>query len=252
VTRWLCARLSAYVPFVIVCAAEASKRSHIEVGYDPSKLLVIPNGYDFSTLQASPAERELIREECGVGQHMVLIGSLGRFHADKDQENFVNSACLLAARHRQLHFMLVGRGLNWQNRQLVEWINATSYGERFILLGERKDVPQCLAAMDIFCMHSRTEGFPNGLAEAMAMGLACVATDVGDTAMLLADTGVVVPKEDSLALAGGVELLLDMSLSARSDLGIRAKARVKSEFSIAKFREQFEAIYIHVLIKGVS
>lgn len=72
----------------------------------------------------------------------------------------------------------------------------------------------CLAAMDIYCLHSRTEGFPNGLGEAMTMGLPCVTTDVGDAALLLSDTGVIVPKEDSAALAQGLKRLLEMTSEA--------------------------------------
>jgi glycosyltransferase involved in cell wall biosynthesis len=247
IVRWLCARLSNWVPQMIVCAAEASRQSHIAVGYDAKKMVVVPNGYDFSWLKASFEERQLLREQCGINQDDVVVGSLGRFHAVKDQENFVRAASLLAPQYPQLRFLMLGRGLDWDNAQLVDWIVSTGFKDRFILLGERKDVPQCLAAMDIFCLHSRTEGFPNVLAEAMAMGLPCITTDVGDAAMLLADTGVVVPKENSAALAQGVEKLLALDLDARHALGVRAKARVEAEFSMARARERFEEIYRQVL-----
>jgi glycosyltransferase involved in cell wall biosynthesis len=248
--RWLCARLSRWVPQVIVCAAEASRQSHIAVGYDAKKMVVVPNGYDFSWLKASADERQLLREQYGINQNEVVVGSLGRFHAVKDQENFVRAAGLLAPQYPHLRFLMVGRGLDWDNSQLVDWIDKTGYKDRFVLLGERKDVPQCLAAMDVFCLHSRTEGFPNVLAEAMAMGLPCVTTEVGDAAMLLDDTGVVVPKEDSAAFAQGVERLLALDQDARHALGMRAKARVEAEFSMARARERFEEIYRQVLNKG--
>lgn len=251
IVRWLCARLSSWVPQVIVCAAEASRRSHIAVGYDAKKMEVIPNGYDFSWLKASFEERQSLREQCGITQNELVVGSLGRFHADKDQENFVRSAALLAPQYPQLRFLMVGRGLDWANAQLADWIVSTGFKSRFVLLGERKDVPQCLAAMDIFCLHSRTEGFPNVLAEAMAMGLPCITTDVGDAAILLADTGVVVPQGDSAALAQGVKRLLAFDQDARHALGRRAKALVEAKFSMARARERFEEIYRQVLDKGV-
>ena len=112
-------------------------------------------------------------------------------------------------------------------------------------------MPQCLAAMDIFCLHSRTEGFPNALAEAMALGLPCVTTDVGDAAMLLGGTGVVVPKEDSVALADGVKQLLTLSPEARITCGLKTKARVVAEFSMDRARERFEEIYLQVLNEKV-
>jgi len=252
IVRWFCARLSRWVPQVIVCAAEASRQTHIAVGYDASKMVVVPNGYDFSRLKATSEERQYLREQCGIAKDDVVVGSLGRFHADKNQENFVRAAELLAAQYPQLRFLMVGRGLDWDNAQLVDWIDRTGCKERFVLLGERKDVPQCLAAMDIFCLHSRIEGFPNVLAEAMAMALPCVTTDVGDAAMLLADTGVVVPKDNSAALAQGVERLLVLDQDARHALGMRAKARVEAEFSMARARNRFEDIYRRILNEGAS
>ena len=249
IVRWLCARLSKWVPQVIVCAAEASRQSHIAVGYDSKKMLVVPNGYDFACLKASVEERQALREQCGITQNHLVVGSLGRFHAVKDQKNFVRAAGLLATKYPQLRFVMVGRDLDWDNAQLVRWIDRTGCKDRFTLLGERKDVPQWLAAMDIFCLHSRTEGFPNVLAEAMAMGLPCITTHVGDAAMLLDDAGVVVPKENSMALAQGVERLLALDQDARHALGMRAKARVEAEFSMTRARERFEAIYRQVLNK---
>lgn len=250
IVRWLCARLSSRVPSIIVCAAEASRQSHIAVGYDATKMVVVPNGYDFSWLKASIEDRQSLREQYSIAQNEVVVGSLGRYHADKDQENFIRAAGLLAEQYPLLRFLMVGRGLDWDNSQLVSWIINTGFKRRFVLLGERKDVPQCLVAMDIFCLHSRTEGFPNALAEAMAMGLPCVTTDVGDAALLLADTGVVVPKEGFVAMAQGVQKLLVLEPPARQALGELAKARVMAEFSMLRARERFEEIYKKILNKG--
>jgi glycosyltransferase involved in cell wall biosynthesis len=147
---------------------------------------------------------------------------------------------------------MVGRELDASNGQLQNWINETGHPNRFVLLGERSDVPACLAAMDIFCLSSRTEGFPNVVGEAMAMGLPCVVTDVGDAAMLVADTGVVVPKENSTALAAGLSQLLAMSSVERGQLGQRAKERIHREFSMDKARERFESLYVQLIKKESS
>jgi glycosyltransferase involved in cell wall biosynthesis len=112
-----------------------------------------------------------------------------------------------------------------------------------MLLGERRDVPACLSAMDVFCLSSRTEGFPNVVGEAMAMSLPCVVTDVGDAAMLVANTGVVVAKEDANALAAGLSRLVEMTPEARRHLGQMAKARIHAEFTMARARERFEDLY---------
>ncbi len=248
--RKLCAWLSSFVPHTVVCAAEASRRSHIAVGYDASRMIVVPNGFDLARLQATPAQRDVLRLQCGFDQDLAVIGYLGRFHPAKDQENFVRTAGMVAQKYRNVRFLMVGRDLNANNALLTKWINATGHPDRFVLLGERPDVPACLSAMDIFCLSSRTEGFPNVVAEAMAMGLPSVVTDVGDAAMLLAGNGVVVPKEDSQALALGLEQLLQMPPQTRHLIGQKAKERMHAEFSLDRAREQFEAVYQRVVESG--
>jgi glycosyltransferase involved in cell wall biosynthesis len=111
----------------------------------------------------------------------------------------------------------------------------------------RSDVLVCLVAMDVFYMPSRTEGFPNGLGEAMAMGLPCVATDVGDAKVLAGDTAVMVPANDVESLASGLLKVITLPEEQRWKMGLRAKVRVMSEFSIEKAREWFEMVYRDVL-----
>lgn len=241
--RWLCSRMSYWIPKKIVCAAEAAKQSHLLLGYDEKKMVVVPNGYDFSRLCATSEARRLLRIQYGIEKTELVIGSLGRFNDIKDQENFVRAAYLLIPKFRNLRFLMVGRGVDWANSKLVSWVNNCGCKDRFILLGEREDVPQCLAAMDIFCLHSRNEAFPNVLVEAMSMGLPCVSTDVGDASIILAGNGVVVPKENPLALAHGIGSLLEMDSVERAALGERGKQHVLAAYSIDRARERFEMLY---------
>jgi glycosyltransferase involved in cell wall biosynthesis len=245
----VCAWLSYFIPHAIVAAAEASRRSHVAAGYRASLFHVIPNGFDTSGLSIISANSQDIGFQFGFSNVHRIVGCIGRFHPAKDHRNFVQAAGLVAAKHADVRFLMVGRGLDSSNAELAGWLAQTGVADRFVLLGERSDVPLCLAAMDIFCLPSRTEGFPNVVGEAMAMGLPCVVTDVGDASFLLGDGGVVVPKEDSHALAAGLLRLLSMSDQERMDIGARGKARVESEFSMERTRERFEAVYRQVLTK---
>lgn len=109
--RKVCAWLSGFLPKYIVCAAEASRRSHIAVGYNASRMLVIPNGFDLTRLQATDEQRSAIRSGAGIEASDIVIGSLGRFHPVKDHASFVAAAGLLAPRYSRLKFLLVGREL---------------------------------------------------------------------------------------------------------------------------------------------
>ena len=150
--RWLCARLSRWIPHSIVCAAEASRRVHVALGYRANRMVVVPNGFDLARLQATPVQVASFRSECGFASGELVVGTLGRFNADKDQHNFVCAAGLLASKHTAARFLMVGRDCDAANAQLMGWIKATGYADRFVLLGERSDAPVCLAAMDVFCL----------------------------------------------------------------------------------------------------
>ncbi len=250
VVRRLCATLSRWVPHTIVCVAEAARSSHGLLGYDKRRMVVVGNGFDLSTLSASRRQRDVLRAQCGLADHDIVVGTLGRFNRDKDHAGFVTAAGQLADRHRHMRFLMVGKGLDSGNRELAGWIAATGHGDRFVLLGERADVAICLAAMDIFCLSSRTEAFPNVVGEAMAMGLPCVATDVGDVALLMADTGVLVPRADPSALAGGVAALVALGPDHCAQMGRRARQRIDSVFTMDCVRQRFESIYDNVLTGG--
>lgn len=245
--RWLCSKLSRWVPHSIVCAAEASRRVHVALGYRANSMVVVPNGFDLARLQATPVQVASLRSECGFASEAMVVGTLGRFNTDKDQLNFVRAAGLLASKHTAVRFLMVGRDCDAANVQLMGRIAATGCADRFVLLGERSDPAVCLAAMDVFCLSSRTEGFPNVVGEAMAMRKACVVTDVGDAAYLVGECGVVVPRGDSAALAEGMAKLLSLSTADRAELGERAHARIESEFTMERTREGFEAVYASVL-----
>lgn len=250
VVRKLCAALSSRVPHTIVCVAEAARRSHSLIGYDMARMVVVGNGFDLSVLTSSQFERKQLRAQCGFDADHIVLGTLGRFNLDKDHANFVQAAGQLARRHDRLRFLMVGKDLDSNNTDLMRWINDTGYADRFVLLGERKDVAACLAAMDIFCLSSRTEAFPNAVGEAMAMGLPCVATDVGDVGVLMADAGVLVPKANPDALAQGVAKLLALGPEYRKQLGERARERIRATYTMACVRQQFERIYENVMTRG--
>lgn len=243
--RRACAWLSSWVPAIIVCAAESSRQAHVSVGYDASKMRVIPNGFDI--MCADPAAGENLRRLFGWGSENIVVGSLGRFHRVKDYSNFIRACGALAPEAPHARFMLVGTNLDRSNLVLMDWISATGFTDRFVLLGQRNDVANCLSAMDLLCLHSLTEGFPNVVGEAMAAGVPCVSTHVGDASLLIGATGKIVPKEDHLALAKGIKTLIDLPRDARAELGKSAKARIQEEFSMARCRERFEAAYREVI-----
>ncbi len=242
--------LSRWIPKKIICVADAARQAHIASGYLPTGMEVIPNGFNFTHLTATKEQRITLRLACHFSENELVIGCVGRFHPDKGQDNFIKAAAIIAKHYTTVKFLLVGRGCDIKNAQLIDCLNTYDLLGRFILLGERTDIPVCLVAMDIFCMPSRTEGFPNGLGEAMAMGLPCVATEVGDTAVLTGDTAILVAPQNEQALAQGLLKILALSGKQRQQMGLRANKRVTTEFSIEKARSRFEDLYQEIISKS--
>src|SRR3546814_18053601 len=122
---------------------------------------------------------------------------------------------------RGLYFMLAGRDLTQDNTSLARQIATTLHPERFLLLGQRGDVAECLSAMDIFCLPSRTAGFPNALGETMFVGLPCITTDVGDARLLLGQRGRVVPAGAVPALPQALVHMTDLAAPQLKTMGSR-------------------------------
>ncbi len=234
----LCAWLSYSLPRAIVCVAETARQAYAEAGYNKAIMTVIPNGFDFGPFDAAlaTAQAQPGREET------MVIGCVGRWHPDKGLDLLVDAAAKLAAAD-QVKFLLVGRGCAWDNEELAAQIRRLGLEDAFELMGERDDVPAQLARMDIFCMPSRTEGFPNGLAEAMAMQRFCVATNVGDTGLLLGDAGILVASPDAEALSEALAAGLKLSAGERQAVGQAAGARVRELFSIDMMRTRHDNLY---------
>lgn len=99
------------------------------------------------------------------------------------------------------------------------------------------------AGFDILCSSSISEGFSNAIAEAMACGVPCVVTDVGDSAEIVGDTGVVAPPRAPDVLANALATLLLLTPSERAILGKRARARIVARYQIATMVDRTSAVY---------
>src|SRR3989304_9720276 len=111
-------------------------------------MVVIPNGFDLSTFKPDPEARSAVRQELGLPPGSPLIGLIARFHPQKDHQTFLRAAALLAARRPDVHFLLCGDGITWDNPALTAWIMAAGLRGRLHLLGPRRDVPPLSAALD--------------------------------------------------------------------------------------------------------
>ncbi len=241
--RNICSFLSSVVPHKIIYAAASSRKEHELIGYCCKTADVINNGFDLKRLVASRESIKRFREFIGVRNNEFIVGCVGRFSDVKGFDLFVHAASIIYEEYQNVVFVMIGRGLVNDNVVLTRWIKERGLESSFRLLGERNDIPVCLAALDVFCSTSRTEGFPNVVCEAMAMRTPCVVTDVGDSKYIVHNAGVVVKAEDPVAISSGILKLLTMSARARKKLGCVAHNRVVKMFSIDNCSKKFEHVY---------
>jgi glycosyltransferase involved in cell wall biosynthesis len=252
VTFWLirlCAVFSYFTPDRIICCANSAKTAHIKLRYAEKKMTVIPNGYNFESLNLCLSSRSKARLSLGFQVDDIVIGAVGRFDPLKDFHNFIAAASKLSLRRNDVKYVMVGRNIEWSNATLRCWIEDAGLTDKFLLLGERSDIPSILSAMDIFCLSSFNEAFPNVVVEAMAMGVPCVVTRAGDAAEIIGNDKFVVPVKDSIALSDALLRLCDLSPADRTMLGEKGARRVRREYEIDEVRKRYEKVYVEVASK---
>lgn len=242
-TRLACARLSGALADRIVCCADATLRSHSELGYRADRMVVIPNGFELDRFHPDAAARARIRRELGLSEEALVVGLVARVHPDKDHRGFVAAARRVAERNARAMFVLAGDGASAANGELCRWIDEAHLHDRVRLLGRRSDVPDLLAAVDVLASSSRTEGFPQVLGEAMLCGVPCAATDCGDSREIVGGTGRVVPTSDPAALGAAILDLLALSATERAALGRTARERIRTRYGIEVAAQRYIALY---------
>lgn len=238
-----CARLSQH-PRAVVINSATGRAFHERSGYRPREWALIPNGFDLQQFRPDAAARAATRAELGIPPDAFAVGLMARRDPMKDHPTFLRAAALLRHRHPEVHFILAGQGVTSEDPELRRLIEAGDLGAHAHLLGERRDMPQLLAALDVASLTSTFgEGFPNVVGEAMACAVPCVVTDAGDAAAIVGDTGFVVPFRDPAAIAAAWERLIDLPPEERQALATRARQRVAEHYSLAAIIGQYEDLY---------
>jgi len=238
-----CARLSRRLPKRIVSCSQNAARAHVVAGYADDRMVVIPNGVDIEAFRPDVSARPRVRAMLGISEGAPLVGLVARFAREKDHETFAQAVGRVLRRVPDAHFVLCGAGVDDENLELVGWLDEAGSRSASHLLGARDDIVDLMPGLDVLVLSSITEAFPNVLGEAMASGIPCVTTDVGDARYIVGDTGRVVPPRSPDALADGLVELLTMHSDARRDLGIASRVRVVDEFSLASVVERYLGVY---------
>jgi glycosyltransferase involved in cell wall biosynthesis len=252
-TRWttravrrLCAVLSRVIPQSIFFNSETARQIHLSLGYAAERMVVVPNGFNLSCFRLDEGARHEVRAELNLSDETPLVGMVGRFDPLKNHAGFFEAMKILNSRMPEAHFLLAGQGIDDANVDLMRLRESVGMLANTHLLGLRKDMPRLMAALDVLVCPSHAEAFPNVAGEAMACGVPCVVTDVGDCAYIVGDTGRVVATGDMAGLASAVVALLELPAVEKATLGENARARVAAHFEIgwvvSRYEESYESL----------
>lgn len=231
-------------PDVIVFNSRAGIAVHSQHGFANRDMEFIPNGIETRRFRPDAEARASVRNELGCGTSDMLVGHFARFDPMKDHETFIRGAGLIRRTVPAVRFLMAGNGVTSKNVVLMDMLRQANLQDCFDLLDVRSDIPRLMAALDLFCSTSSFgEGFSNVVGEAMASGVPCVVTNVGDSAEIVGDTGLVVPPRDSAAFARACVEILMMPADDRARLGLNSTNRIRENFQLQIVHEQYEALY---------
>jgi glycosyltransferase involved in cell wall biosynthesis len=239
----VCARLSHRLPDRIMCCSQAAVRNHVALGYDASRFELIPNGFDLTQWRPDRDARARLRAELGLPADAPVIGLFARLDPQKDHAGFFEAAGRLLRERPDARFVLAGEGVTDADPRMRAWMARAGVTEATRLLGPRDDVARLLPGLDLSVLTSIGEAFPNAVGEAMACGVPCVVTDVGDAALMVGPTGVVVPPADPGAAARAWCAMLARSAAERARMGEAARARIAERYELASVAERYAAFY---------
>jgi glycosyltransferase involved in cell wall biosynthesis len=231
---------------LIIVNSHAGLDYAVAQGFSGRNMLVISNGIDTERFQPDVKARRQVRKEWGLGDDLKVIGLVGRLDPMKDHSTFIKAAAHLIHERKDVRFICVGDGPASYRQELIRSCEELNVSECFIFTGALGDMPGIYNAMDIVVSSSYGEGFSNVIGEAMACGVPCVVTDVGDSSLIVGENGHVVPPKNPQALKIAIERLLD-DINSSGNHGEKIRQRVVSHFSIPKLVLATETALVNMM-----
>lgn len=243
----LCAILSPFLSNATVFVSKKSMEIHQKAGYKSRLNIVISNAVDINDFQPNEHQGNTLRKEWKIEPNMFLLGFVARWDPYKDHKNLLQALSLIK---NQFNYrcVLVGFGIDNQNKSLMNLIETYQMQQHVVLASQRNDIPAIMNSLDLHILSSAGEAFGNVLIEAMACGIPCVSTDVGAASLIIGNTGWIVPPQDSLSLSKGIkEALTTIRNIGRTPLQKNCRSRIVELFTVEKMFESYNELWDLVL-----
>ena len=240
----------------MVAISEAVRANLLSYGVPAHKVRLVHNGVDISAYEHVGATTgEWVRQDLGIGKRQPVVGTIGQPVPRKRLEDLVRAAAVVRERFPDVVFVVVGQpisvgGVRYEQK-VKELLNDMGLRGHFLFTGFRSDIPEVLAAFDLFVLASEEEPFGLMVIEAMAAGKPVVATGVGGIREIVEDgvSGVLVPPRKPEALAEAIVALLEDGEKAEA-MGSEGRRAVRERFSVSAQVKRLEALLLEVLGDG--
>ncbi|MEH1954842.1 glycosyltransferase [Nostoc sp.] len=236
---------------LIIVNSYAGRAYYLTNGFPANKMTVIPNGIDIELFKPDQGARIKVRNLWGISEDTILLGLVGRLDIRKDHPTFLRAAALLSEERRDVRFVCVGSGSENYARELYELADKLGISNRVIWVQARADMSAIYNTLDIVVSSSYTEGFPNVIGEAMACGIPCVVTDVGDSAWIVGDIDVVVPPKNPEALKNALKRLIE-TIGIDGCDRTQIRQRIIDHFSVLQLVFKTEAALLCLSHESIS
>ncbi len=235
------------MPFCVVSNSSRAIFTHRQHGYRLKNPVIIPNGFTLPSIDWIHGERQRLRSEWGIADDECFVGLVARYAVQKNVGMFFDVIRILSSKIDRLRVVIIGEGMTFNNPKMRSLVESLRAPERVILAGKRADSISCIASLDLLCLTSDAEGFPNVVGEALSCGVPCVTTDVGDCRSIIGECGSVVPRLDSESFAAACVEQLARYREYRNEIVSSCRDRIMQKFTLEAVGERYE-----VLLKSVE
>lgn len=234
---------SNFIPRKIIFCSQSSKKTHLDIGFNRLNATLITNGIDLSKFSSATNE-EYLSNSFGISKDKFIIGMIARFDVQKNHIGFIESLSYLKNEYDNFHCLIVGRGCDYSNRQLIDQIERFKLNDFVTLAGERRDISEILSNINLFVIPSLGEAFPISLCEAMASSIPCIGNDVGDIRNMLGNNDLVIKAWDPMLFAKKILYLCLMKENEIVALGKSLQDRAMSMFDIHSTVLDYKELYL--------
>lgn len=236
---WLCAKCSYYIPNVITSNSNQAIKDHILLGYCVHKFKFIPNGFDVTNFNFKINLRNFLF----LDNDTVLIAHIGRFHPQKNHIGFIEAAKIINITYPNIHFVMIGKDINIDNKIIYNKIKDYNLHKRFHLLGLIENLNEVISNFNFLVSTSYGEGFPNIIGEAMASNVICISTNVGDCKEIINQYGFITNDITNIDIANSISDALSKSTFEINNIKSKAKNRIETLYNINTISNKYLEIY---------